>query len=187
MPSGIMRITTFNIVPYSTPKNEQHQSKVPAKENAGVNHHPGFKKHLPVFAASTLFIALVYTLFPVCAQRGTAPDRANSLSLCSDQTLVKSKRFSTNLICLPVKDNDVDHHLIFHQECTDGIDCNLQCLVFKIAVNAGGSKLPTCFVSKNISLSITTIIIAAIATKTVCIHFVSGVMFIFSCIIFINK
>ena len=49
------------------------------------------------------------------------------------------------------------------------------------------SKLPTCFVSKNISLFITTIIIAAITTKIVCIHFVSGVMFIFSCIIFINK
>ena len=49
------------------------------------------------------------------------------------------------------------------------------------------SKLPTCFVSKNISLFITTIIIGAITTKIVCIHFVSGVMFIFSCIIFINK
>ena len=49
------------------------------------------------------------------------------------------------------------------------------------------NKLPTCFVSKNISLFITTIIIAAITTKIVCIHFVSGVMFIFSCIIFINK
>ena len=49
------------------------------------------------------------------------------------------------------------------------------------------SKLPTCCVSKNISLFITTIIIAAITTKIVCIHFVSGVMFIFSCIIFINK
>ena len=49
------------------------------------------------------------------------------------------------------------------------------------------SKLPTCFVSKNNSLFITTIIIAAITTKIVCIHFVSGVMFIFSCIIFINK
>ena len=46
---------------------------IPAKENAGVNHHPGFKKHLLVLAASTLFVVLVYTLFPVCAQRGTVP------------------------------------------------------------------------------------------------------------------
>ena len=44
------------------------------KKKAGVNHHPGFKKHLLVLAASTLFVVLVYTLFPVCAQRGTAPD-----------------------------------------------------------------------------------------------------------------
>ena len=47
-----------------------------------------------------------------------------------------SKQFSANLICLPVKDNDVDHYLIFHQERTDGIDCNLQSLVFWIAVSA---------------------------------------------------
>ena len=50
---------------------------VPAKKNAGVNHHPGFKKHLLVLAASTLFVVLVYTLFPVCTQRGTAPDKAD--------------------------------------------------------------------------------------------------------------
>ena len=36
---------------------------VPAKGKAGVNHHPGFKKHLLVLAASTLFVVLVYTLF----------------------------------------------------------------------------------------------------------------------------
>ena len=48
-----------------------------ARAKAGVNHHPGFKKHLLVLAASTLFVVLVYTLFPVCAQRGTAPDRAD--------------------------------------------------------------------------------------------------------------
>ena len=45
-----------------------------------------------------------------------------------------------NLSCLSVKNNDVDHHLIFHQERTDGIDCNLQSLVFRIAVNAGGNQ-----------------------------------------------
>ena len=50
------------------------------------------------------------------------------------------KKFSANLICLPVKDNDVDHHLIFQQERTDGIDCNLQSLVFRIAVNTGGNQ-----------------------------------------------
>ena len=38
---------------------------------------PRLQKHLLVLAASTLFIVLVYTLFPVCAQRGTAPDRAD--------------------------------------------------------------------------------------------------------------
>ena len=32
-----------------------------------------------------------------------------------------SKQFSANLICLSAKDNDVDHHLIFQQERTDGI------------------------------------------------------------------
>ena len=51
-----------------------------------------------------------------------------------------NKQFSANLICLLIKDNDVDHHLIFQQECTDGIDCNLQSLVFWIAVDAGGNQ-----------------------------------------------
>ena len=40
-----------------------------------------------------------------------------------------SKKFSANLICLPIKANDVNHHLILQQECADGIDCNLQSLV----------------------------------------------------------
>ena len=35
------------------------------------------KKHLLVFATSALFVVFVYTLFPVCTQRGTAPDRAD--------------------------------------------------------------------------------------------------------------
>ena len=49
-------------------------------------------------------------------------------------------QFSADLICPLIKNNDVDHHLIFQQECTDGIDCNLQSLVFRIAVNAGGNQ-----------------------------------------------
>ena len=51
-----------------------------------------------------------------------------------------SKQFSANLICLLIKDNDVDHHLIFHQEHANGIDCNPQCLIFWIAVDAGRNQ-----------------------------------------------
>ena len=36
--------------------------------------------------------------------------------------------------------NDIDHHLVFQQKFADGIDCNLQSLVFWIAVNAGGNQ-----------------------------------------------
>ena len=68
---------------------------VPAKENAGVNHHPGFKKHLLVLAASTLFVVLVYTLFPVCTQRGTAPDRADCFA---DHLIIQRSSFAVALI-----------------------------------------------------------------------------------------
>ena len=50
------------------------------------------------------------------------------------------KQLSANLICLSVKNNDIDHHLVFQQKFTDGIDCNLQSLVFWIAVNTGGNQ-----------------------------------------------
>ena len=68
---------------------------VPAIEKTGVNHHPGFKKHLLVLAASTLFVILVYTLFPVCAQRGTAPDRANCFA---DHLIIQRSSFAVTLI-----------------------------------------------------------------------------------------
>jgi len=68
---------------------------VSAKENAGVNHHPGFKKHLLVLAASTLFVVLVYTLFPVCTQRGTAPDRADCFA---DHLIIQRSSFAVALI-----------------------------------------------------------------------------------------
>lgn len=50
------------------------------------------------------------------------------------------KQLSANLICLSVKNNDIDHHLVFQQKFADGIDCNLQSLVFWIAVNTGGNQ-----------------------------------------------
>ena len=68
---------------------------VPAKEKARVNHHPGFKKHLLVLAASTLFVVLVYTLFPVCTQRGTAPDRADCFA---DHLIIQRSSFTVALI-----------------------------------------------------------------------------------------
>ena len=86
---------------------------VPAKENAGVNHHPGFKKHLLVLAASTLFVVLVYTLFPVCAQRGTAPDRADCFA---DHLIIQRGSFTIALI--------VDCTI-----CTDSeLACSLYCV-----------------------------------------------------------
>lgn len=50
------------------------------------------------------------------------------------------KQLSANLICLSVKDNDIDHYLVFQQKFADGIDCNLQILVFGITVNTGGNQ-----------------------------------------------
>ena len=85
---------------------------VPAKENAGVNHHPGFKKHLLVLAASTLFVVLVYTLFPVCAQRGTAPDRANCFA---DHLIIQRSSFAVTLI--------VDCTICADSELTRGLYC----------------------------------------------------------------
>ena len=68
---------------------------VPAKEKTGVNHHPGFKKQLLVFASSALFVVLVYTLFPVCTQRGTAPDRADCFA---DHLIIQQGSFTVTLI-----------------------------------------------------------------------------------------
>ena len=48
-----------------------------------------------------------------------------------------------NLSCLSVKNNDVDHHLIFHQERTDGIDCNLQSLDSRKCRRKSAERPPT--------------------------------------------
>ena len=71
----------------------QETNKINRKffQKTGVNHHPGFKKHLLVLAASTLFVVLVYTLFPVYAQRGTAPDRADCFA---DHLIIQRSSFT---------------------------------------------------------------------------------------------
>ena len=103
---------------------------VPAKENAGVNHHPGFKKHLLALAASTLFVVLVYTLFPVCAQRGTAPDRANCFA---DHLIIQRSSFAVTLIV----------------DCTICADSELTCGLYCVNISTKEQKLPTvfCFLS----------------------------------------
>ena len=90
-----------------------------AIENAGVNHHPGFKKHLLALAASTLFVVLVYTLFPVCAQRGTAPDRANCFA---DHLIIQRSSFAVTLI--------VDCTICADSELTSGLYC-VNMMVYK--------------------------------------------------------
>ena len=92
---------------------------VSAIENAGVNHHPGFKKHLLVLAASTLFVILVYTLFPVCTQRGTAPDRADCFA---DHLIIQRSSFAVTLI--------VDCTICADSEPTCGLYC-VNMMVYK--------------------------------------------------------
>ncbi len=56
---------------------------------------PAKEKHLLVFATSALFVVFVYTLFPVCTQRGTAPDRADCFA---DHLIIQHGSFTVTLI-----------------------------------------------------------------------------------------
>ena len=56
---------------------------------------PGLKKHLLVLTASAFFVVLVYTLFPVCTQRGTVPDRADCFA---DHLIIQRSSFTVALI-----------------------------------------------------------------------------------------
>ena len=44
---------------------------------------------------------------------------------------------TADLICLPVKDNDVDGHIVFKQKLADRINGNSERLVFRIAIDTG--------------------------------------------------
>ena len=106
----------------------QETNKINRKffQKTGVNHHPGFKKHLLVLAASTLFVVLVYTLFPVCAQRGTAPDRADCFA---DHLIIQRSSFAITLIV----------------DCTICADSELTCGLYCVNIGTEEQKLPTVF------------------------------------------
>ncbi len=106
----------------------QETNKINRKffQKTGVNHHPGFKKHLLVLAVSTLFVVLVYTLFPVCAQRGTAPDRADCFA---DHFIIQRSSFAVALIV----------------DCTICTDSELACGLYCVNIGTEEQKLPTVF------------------------------------------
>ena len=91
-----------------------------------MNHHPGFKKHLLVLAASTLFVVLIYTLFPVCAQRDTAPDRADCFA---DHIIIQRGSFTV----APIVD------------CTICTDSELTCGLYCVNISTKEQKLPSVF------------------------------------------
>lgn len=50
------------------------------------------------------------------------------------------KQFAADPISCFIKNDDVYRHIIFHKKCADRVDCNLQRLSFRIAVNSGRNQ-----------------------------------------------
>ena len=54
--------------------------------------------------------------------------------------MVKGEQLAADLIGVAVEDDDVNRHIVLHEELTDGIHRHAESLVFGIAINTGGDQ-----------------------------------------------
>ena len=51
-----------------------------------------------------------------------------------------SKQLAADLIGFTVENDNVYRHFVFKKETADGVNCNLESLILRIAENAGGDQ-----------------------------------------------